>query len=150
MHLKVYREPFSRNPSSLEQTLTFKSVTDRLLKTQRFFAASAAGEIRAPPKYREPQARSCSFKTFGVWRIVSPLGGTENLGVTRPVKFFKLWRSRGHRRDIVILDLIITAVASGIVEGERGTRGGRTVPPNIFIGNALPQMMSGQGGTVIH
>jgi len=24
------------------------------------------------------------LKRLGVWRIVSPLGGTENLGVTRP------------------------------------------------------------------
>ena len=32
----------------------------------------------------ESPACSCTCKTFGVWRIVSPLGGTENLGVTRP------------------------------------------------------------------
>jgi len=33
-------------------------------------------------------ARSCTLKTFGVWRIVSPLVGTENVGVTRsrPIK----------------------------------------------------------------
>jgi len=33
---------------------------------------------------RGPRARSCVSKTFGVWRMVSPLGGTEYLGMTRP------------------------------------------------------------------
>jgi len=33
---------------------------------------------------RGPRARSCTSKTFGIWRIVSPLGGAENLGITRP------------------------------------------------------------------
>ena len=33
----------------------------------------------------EARAHSCTSKTFGVWRIVSPLGGAENLGETRPL-----------------------------------------------------------------
>jgi len=33
---------------------------------------------------RGTRAHSCSSKTFGVWRIVTPLGGTNNLGETRP------------------------------------------------------------------
>jgi len=47
------------------------------------------------------------------------------------------------------LDLKITAVASGVVEGERRMRG-NAVPPNIFWGTSFPQIMSGQGGMVIH
>jgi len=43
--------------------------------------------------------------------------------------------------------LFLTAVASGVVKGERGTRE-NTVPPNIFLGTPFPQMMSGQGETV--
>ena len=42
------------------------------------------------------------------------------------------------------MDLKITAVATGVVEGERGTRG-NAVPLNIFGGDAVPQKMSGQG-----
>jgi len=38
-------------------------------------------------------------------------------------------------------------VASGVVEGERGTWR-NAGPPNIFR-NAVPQIMSGQGGTVM-
>jgi len=34
---------------------------------------------------RGPRARSCTSKTFWVWRIVSPLGGTENLGKPDPL-----------------------------------------------------------------
>jgi len=33
-----------------------------------------------------PRARSYTSKTFGVWRTVSPLGGAENLGGTRPLQ----------------------------------------------------------------
>ena len=39
--------------------------------------------------------------------------------------------------------LKITAVASGVVEGECGTRG-NAIPLNI-LGDAVPQKMSGQG-----
>ena len=41
------------------------------------------------------------------------------------------------------MDLKITAVASGVVKEEHGTRG-NTVPLNI-LGDAVPQKMSGQG-----
>ena len=42
------------------------------------------------------------------------------------------------------MDLKITAVASGVVKGERGTRG-NAVPLNIFFGDAVHQKMPGQG-----
>ena len=60
--------------------------TDRP-KNSTFLATPAAGEIRALPNWhgdRGPRARSCTCKTFGVWRIVSLLGGAENLRITRP------------------------------------------------------------------
>jgi len=61
--------------------------TDRQ-KTQRFSLPQR--RVKSEPRHqtwhgdRGPQARSCASKTFGVWCIVSPLGGAENLGVTRP------------------------------------------------------------------
>jgi len=56
-------------------------------KTQRFWLARR--RVKSEPHQtrhgdRGPRARSCASKTFGVWRIVSPLGGAENFGVTRP------------------------------------------------------------------
>jgi len=74
------------------QTLTFKSVTDRQTnkqtKNSTFLATLAAGGIRAPTKLgmvieNLEHVLACR-KLLGVWRIVSPLGGAENLGVTRP------------------------------------------------------------------
>ena len=49
------------------------------------------------------------------------------------------------------MDLKIAAVASGVVEGERGTRG-NAVPLNIFLGTPFPKSCQdkGNGNTVIH
>jgi len=72
------------------QSLTFKSVTNRQSdrqKTQRFWPPWR--RMKSEPHQiwhgdRGPRARSCTCKTFGVWCIVSPLGGAENFGITRP------------------------------------------------------------------
>ena len=56
-------------------------------KTLTFLAATAAGKSEPHQTWhsdRGPRARSCTLKAFGVWRTVSPLGGAENLGITRP------------------------------------------------------------------
>ena len=75
------------------QSLTFKSVTDRQTdrhtnKNLTFFGRPGGGWNSSPTKLgtviRGPRARSCTSKTYGVWRIVSPLGGAENFGITRP------------------------------------------------------------------
>ena len=91
------------------QTLTFKSVTGKQTdkqtdrqKNSTFLATPAAGEIPADQTWhgdRAPRARSCTSETFGVWRIVLPLGSAENLGVTRPTpemgyKFCKFCENR--------------------------------------------------------
>jgi len=60
--------------------------TDRQ-KTQRFWPPRR--RVKSEPHQtwhgdRGPRARSFTSKTFGVWRIVSPLGGAENFGETRP------------------------------------------------------------------
>ena len=49
------------------------------------------------------------------------------------------------------MDLKISAVASGVVKGERGTRG-NAVPLNIFGGTPFPKRCQdkGNGNTVIH
>jgi len=64
-----------------EQTNT---QTDK--KTQRFWPPRR--RVKSEPHQtwhgdRGPRARSCTSKTSGVWCIVSPLGGAENLGITR-------------------------------------------------------------------
>jgi len=80
------------------QTLTFKSVTDRQTKkqtdkqtdrqkTQRFWPPRR--QVKSEPHQtwhsdRGPRARSCrSLKLLGS-DTVSPLGGAQNLGITRP------------------------------------------------------------------
>jgi len=52
---------------------------------------------------------------------------------------------------LYFMDLKITAVASGVVEAERGTRG-NAVPLNIFWGTPFPKRCQdkGNGNTVIH
>ena len=55
-------------------------------KTQRFWPLRR--RVKSEPHQtwhddRGPRARSCTSKTFGVLRTVSPLGGAENLGETR-------------------------------------------------------------------
>ena len=77
-----------------EQTLTFKSVTDRKsMTTKKSMTDRQKTQRFSPPRRqmifkphqtwhgdRGPRARSCISKTFGVWRIASPLKGTKNLG----------------------------------------------------------------------
>jgi len=95
--IQWYQSPFcTPTPSwgNRAQTLTFTSVTngktdkqtDRQ-KTQRFWPPRRRMKSQPHQTWhgdRGPQARSCTSKTFGVWGIVSPLGGAENLGITRP------------------------------------------------------------------
>jgi len=55
-------------------------------KTRRFWPPRR--RVKSEPHHtwhgdRGPRARSCASKTFGVWRILSPLGSAENLGITR-------------------------------------------------------------------
>jgi len=62
------------------QSLTFKSVTNRQTKTQRFWLPWR--RVKSEPNEawqgdRGPRARSCTFKILGVWRIVWPLWGAE-------------------------------------------------------------------------
>ena len=67
------------------QTLMFKSVTDK--PTDRLKKLNVSMKSKPHQTWhgdRGPRARSCASKTFGVWRIVSPLGGAENLRATRP------------------------------------------------------------------
>ena len=72
------------------QSLTFKSVTKRHTnrqKTQRFSPPRRRVKSEAHQTWhvdRGPRARSWASKTFGVCRTLSPLKGTENLGITRP------------------------------------------------------------------
>ena len=61
--------------------------TDKQTKTQRFWLPRR--RVKSEPHQtrhgdRGPRASSDTCKTFGVRRIVSPLGDAENLGVTRP------------------------------------------------------------------
>jgi len=63
------------------QTLTFKSVRDRQTDKKTNVFGEPHQTLHGD---RGPRASSCTSKTFGVWRTVSPLGGAENLGVTRP------------------------------------------------------------------
>jgi len=54
-------------------------------KTQRFWPPRR--RVKSEPQQTwqaAPRAHSCSSKTFGIWCIVSSLGGAENFGVTRP------------------------------------------------------------------
>jgi len=70
-----------------EQTLTFKSVTDRQNKTQRFSPPGRRVKSELHQNWhgdRRPRTRSCISKIFGVWLIVTPLRSTETFGVTRP------------------------------------------------------------------
>jgi len=60
---------------------------DKQTKNSTFLAARR--RVKSEPHQtwhgdRGPRACSCTSKTFGVWRIVSLLGGAENLWVTRP------------------------------------------------------------------
>jgi len=127
-----------------EQTLTFKSVADR--QKRNVFCRLGGGLNPSPTKLgmviEDLEHVHAPLKRLGVWRIVSPLGGIENLGVTKPRQIFKFGRSLGHRRDMVIFYLKITAVASGVVEG--GTRNmGERRSSKYFLGTPLSQMMSG-------
>jgi len=74
------------------QSLTFKSVTnkqtDRQTKNSTFWPPRR--RVKSEPHQtwhgdRGPRARSCTSKTFRS-DVVSPLGGTENLGETRPTQ----------------------------------------------------------------
>ena len=69
------------------KSLTFKSMTnkqtDKQTKTQRFWPPRRRVKPEIHQTWhsdRRPRARSCTSKTFGVRRIVSPLEGAENLG----------------------------------------------------------------------
>ena len=68
------------------QSLTFKSVTDKQTNGHKRFWPPRR-QVKSEPHQtwhgdRGPRARSCISKTFGVWCIVSPLGGAENMGIT--------------------------------------------------------------------
>jgi len=56
-------------------------------KTQRFWPPQRRVKSKTHQTWqgdRGPRARSCTSKTFGVQRIVSALGGAENLGIRSP------------------------------------------------------------------
>jgi len=59
----------------------------RAVKTQCFWPPQQ--QVKSEPHQtwhgdRGPRAHSCTSKTSGVRRIVSPIGGAENFGTTRP------------------------------------------------------------------
>ena len=61
-------------------------LTNKQTKNSTFLAAPAGGKSESHQNWhgdRGPQARSCTSKTSGVWHTISPLGGAENLGITR-------------------------------------------------------------------
>ena len=82
-----------------EQTLTFKSVTDRqsVADKKTWRTDKKLNVFRSPPRRRVkskphqtwygdrgPRARSCTSKTFGGLTHSFAARGTEHLGVTRP------------------------------------------------------------------
>jgi len=84
----LYSNAFMAKSSA--QSLTFKSVTNKKTnkKTQRFWAPQLW--VKSEPHQsrhgdRGPRARSCTSKLFRVRRIVSPLGGAQNLGEPDPL-----------------------------------------------------------------
>jgi len=77
------------------ESLTFKSVmgrqtqTNKQTKNSTFLAARR--RVKSEPHQtwhgdRGPRARSCTSKTFRGLTNSSPLGGAENLGITRPLQ----------------------------------------------------------------
>jgi len=77
------------------QSLTFKSMTNRQRDKQT--NRQTKNSTFWPPRWRVksepyqtwhgdrgPRARYCTLKSFGVCSTVSPLGGAEKLGITRP------------------------------------------------------------------
>jgi len=72
------------------QSMTFKSVTKKQIdkqKTQRFWLPRR--RVKSEPTtlgtvIEDLEHVFAPRKKIGVWRIVSPLGGAEYLGVTRP------------------------------------------------------------------
>ena len=72
------------------RTLTFKSVTDKQTKrqkTQRFWPLRLLLISKPHQTWHDdtgPKTCSCTSKTFWDLTHNSPLGGAENLGITRP------------------------------------------------------------------